>query len=139
MISIQSLWALAIELGFDPAALLTKTAEKVATDAGGKVAAATGKRAVKSIEAVLSYWPTRDESFREYLRQRLNESNEVRRTAITEAAFEDWAQHHTEAKAELERLLFRFVYLRALIDYCSVLPVLGGTEGRLQLDDVSNL
>ncbi|WP_323990646.1 hypothetical protein [Nguyenibacter sp. L1] len=137
MISIQSLWALANQLGFDPAVLLTKTGERVITHAGGKVATAVGQRVAGSVHAVLSHWTKRiNDSFPEYLRERLDEIDEERRPAIIEAAFVEWVQTHTNEAVELSRLLFRIVYLRALIDYCSDLPVVGGTESRLRLDDV---
>src|SRR5215468_3959513 len=113
MISIQSLWSLANQLGFDPAALLTKASEKVITHAGGKAATAVGQRVAGSIQAVLSHWKKQiDDSLPEYLRKRLDEIDEDQRPAIIEAAFVEWIQTHTNEAVELSRLLFRLVYLR---------------------------
>ena len=137
MISIQSLWALVSQLGFDPAVLLTKTGEKVITNLSGKVAAAVGQRVTGAAQAIFSHWTKRiNDSFPEYLRERLDEIDENRRPAIIEAAFVEWIQSHTNEAAELSRLLFRLVYLRALIEYCSDLPIVGGTDSQLNLDEV---
>ncbi len=125
------------QLGFDPAALLTKTGEKIVTDAGSKTAAAVGRRVAGSAQAVWSHWAKRiNDSFPDYLRGRLDEAAENERSAIIKAAFADWVQAHTNEATELSRLLFRLIYLRALVDYCSDLPVVGGTDSRLDLENV---
>src|SRR5882724_8583079 len=137
MISIHSLWALADQLGFGPAALLSKIGEKAITDAGGKAAAAVGKRLAGSAHAIMSHWAARiSDGFPEYLRDRLVEIDETERPAVIDAYFDEWIQSHTNDALELSRLLFRLIYLRAVVDYCSDLPVVGGTETRLKLDDV---
>jgi hypothetical protein len=111
MISIQSLWALANHLGFDPAVLFTKTGEKVVVDAGSKATAVMGRRVAGSVQAILSHWSKRiNDSFPAYLRERLDEADEAQRPAIIEAAFAEWIQSHTNDAVELSRLLFRLVY-----------------------------
>jgi hypothetical protein len=137
MISFQSLWALANQLGLDPAALLTQTGDKVIADLGSKAAIAVGRRVAGSVQVVFSHWAKQSrDSFPEYFRQRLNEINEDQRPAVIEAAFEEWVQAHANEALERSRLLYRLVYLRALVGYCSDLPVVGGTGNRLNLDDV---
>ena len=88
MTSIQSLWALAYHLGFDPAAFLAKTSETVIVDASSKAAAAVGRRVAQSVQVVLSRWAKRiDDSFPERLWARLRETDEVQRSALAETVF----------------------------------------------------
>lgn len=137
MTSIQTLWALASHLGVDPAELLAKTGEKLVADASSKAITAAGRRMVGSVQAVfLQLMKQINDSFPDYLRKQLHKIDQSQRSAIIEAAFSEWMQAHANEAAELERLLFRIIYLRALVDYCSNLPVIGGIESRLNLDDV---
>jgi hypothetical protein len=93
MISIQTIWALANQLGFDPAAFLVKAAEKTGLYAGHKAAAVAGKHVAGAVRAVVSYGANRiNESFPEYLRERLIDVDEDQRTTIIEAAFTKWLE-----------------------------------------------
>lgn len=135
MASLQSLWALLSQLGLEPTALLSKAGEKAALHLGGKIATAAGKQASGAAKAILSYWAnTVEASFPAYLADRLTERDAQERPAVIEAAFSDWVASRTAESAELSRLLFRLIYLRALIGHCTDLPVLA--DSQLDLDDV---
>lgn len=137
MFSIQSLWALANHLGFDPAVLLTKTGEEIVARSGSKAASAAGRCLSGAVQAILSYWARRiREPLPDYLCLKLDEIDEDLRPAVVEEAFAYWLQDHAKDAAELEHQLFRVVYLRALIDYCSDLPIADETGSRLNLNDV---
>jgi hypothetical protein len=105
MIFMQSIWALANQLGFDPAAFLVEAAEKTGLYGGPKAAAVAGKHVAGAVRAVVSYGANRiNESFPEYLRERLIDVDEDQRPAIIEALFTDWLEAHTDEAIELSRL-----------------------------------
>lgn len=135
MTSLQSLWALVNQLGLEPTALLSKASENAFLHLGGKATAAAGKRAGGAAKAILSYWSkTVEASFPAYLEDRLVELGAQERPAVVEAAFAEWVASRTTESSELSRLLFRLIYLQALISHCTDLPILA--ENRLNLDDV---
>lgn len=135
MISIQSLWTLAAQVGLEPSTLLPKIGEKAALHLGGKAASAIGKRASGAGKAVLTHWTKAlDESFPQYVEEQIAGLGDTERSAIIEAAFAQWVIAHTKEATELSRLLFRIIYLRALVDHCTELPVVA--ESHLNLDDV---
>lgn len=123
------------QLGLDPGALLTKAEETVALHIGGKAAKLAEKQIGGATKAILSHWnSTVQTRFPAYLQSRLHEVDACERPKIIEAAFSDWVASRTSETAELTRLLFRLIYLRALIDHCIELPLL--EQCRLSLDDV---
>lgn len=135
MASLHSLWALLVQLGLEPGVLLAKAGEKATLYVGGKAAKLAGKQVSAAANAILAYWnSTVEASFPAYLQSRLTEVDARERPGIIGTAFSDWIASRTAESAELSRLLFRLIYLRALIDHCIELPVLA--QSRLGLDDV---
>jgi hypothetical protein len=108
------------------------------TRGGTKIVSLAGGKLVGAAKAIAHSWAKRLKETHQAGRliERLQESPEQDRSAILESGFEAWIREQSSDAAEIARFLYRIVYLRALVSYCRMLPMVGGASGSLILDEL---